>query len=68
MIAISKEIKERLGMKEDEEVEISLEGDQIIIRRLEDPFKVLEDLLGDLTFSRDLRRVAEEEALKEVNG
>ncbi len=67
-IVIPREMREKLRIEEGEELEIRLEGDRIVIKKVESPFKVLEDLLGDLTFSRDLRRVAEEEALKEVGG
>ncbi len=67
-IVIPREMREKLRIEEGEELEIRLEGDRIVIKKVESPLKVLEDLLGDLTFSRDLRRVAEEEALKEVGG
>lgn len=39
-----------------------------MIKKASDPEKVLERLLGDLTFSRELRKSAELEALKEVTG
>jgi hypothetical protein len=32
-----------------------------------DPFKLLEKLLGDLSFDRDLRKVAERQAMKEIS-
>jgi hypothetical protein len=38
-----------------------------VIRKAEDPFKLLERLLGDLSFDRSLREIAERQAMKEVS-
>ncbi|WP_161969834.1 hypothetical protein [Candidatus Methanodesulfokora washburnensis] len=38
-----------------------------MIRKEEDPFKLLEKLLGDLSFDRSLRKVAERQAMKEIS-
>ena len=46
---------------------IGVEGDRAVIRKVRSPEGVLERLLDDLTFSRELRRVAEREALREVS-
>ncbi len=35
-------------------------------RELEDIYKILEELLDNLSFNRELRRISELEALKEV--
>ncbi len=66
-IVLPKNVRKKLGLKEGDKVVITLEKDGILIKKLEDPEKVLEELLGDLTFSRELRRVAERQALKEVS-
>lgn len=55
-----------LGIGEGEELLIYMQGDKIIVEKAGDPFKVLEEILGRLTFERSLRRMAEEEALKVV--
>jgi hypothetical protein len=40
-------------------------GGGIMMR--EDPFKLLERLLGDLSFDRSLREVAERQVMKEIS-
>ena len=65
-IVLPREFRNALGIREGDEVSLSIRGDRIIVERCEDPFKVLEEVLGDLTFDRSLRRVAEEEAMKLV--
>ncbi|MDK2372763.1 MAG: AbrB/MazE/SpoVT family DNA-binding domain-containing protein [Candidatus Korarchaeota archaeon] len=66
-IVLPKNVRKKLGLREGDKVIIILERDGIFIKKLEDPEKVLEELLGDLTFSRELRRIAERQALKEVS-
>ncbi len=65
-IVLPKEFREALGIREGDEVLVSIHGDKIVIERCEDPFKVLEEVLGDLTFDRSVRKAVEEEALKLV--
>ena len=65
-IVLPKEFRDALGIREGDELVLVLEGGKVIIKKAEDPFKVLEEVLGELSFSRELRRVAEEEGLKEV--
>ncbi len=65
-IVIPKEFREAIGIREGEEVRLSLNGNKIIVERIEEPLKVLEEVLGDLTFSRSLRSIAEREALKTI--
>lgn len=67
-IVLPKEFRKALDVKEGDELILTLKGSRIVIEKSEDPFKVLEEVLGDLTFSRELRRIAEKEALKEVEG
>lgn len=66
-ITIPRALREALGVREGDELVIRLSGGKLILEKAEDPFKVLEDILGDLTFSRELRREAEE-ALKALEG
>ncbi len=66
-IVLPKNVRKKLGLREGDKVIIILEKDGIFIKKPEDPEKVLEELLGDLTFSRKLRRIAERQALKEVS-
>lgn len=63
-MVLPKELREALGIKEGDEVLLSIRGGKLIVERCEDPFKVLEEVLGSLTFDRSLRKIAEEEALK----
>ncbi len=65
-IVLPKKFRDALGIREGDELVLVLEGGRVIIEKAEDPFKVLEEVLGELSFSRELRRVAEEEGLKEV--
>ncbi len=65
-IVLPKEFREALNVEEGDELVITLRGSRIIIEKGEDPFKVLEETLEDLTFSRELRRIAEKEALESV--
>lgn len=66
-IVLPRRVREKLGLKEGDKVLFILEKDGVLIKKSEDPEKVLEELLGDLTFSKELRRVAERQALKEVS-
>ena len=63
---LPKEFREALGLREGDELLLSLHGDKIIIEKREDPFKVLEELLEGISFDRSLRKVAEAEAMKIV--
>ena len=65
-IVLPKEFREALGIREGDEVLLSIRGGRLVVEKCEDPFKVLEEVLGDLTFDRSLRRVAEKEALRAV--
>ncbi len=67
-ITIPKSIRENVGIKEGDEVILHVEKGMLIIKKSYDPFKRLEELIGDLTFDRSLRLVAEREALKDVKG
>jgi len=65
-IVLPKEFREILGIQEGDEVLLSVRGDKLVVEKCGDPFKVLEEVLGDLTFNRSLRKIAEKEALKLV--
>ncbi|RLE76688.1 MAG: AbrB family transcriptional regulator [Thermoprotei archaeon] len=67
-IVLPKEFRDALNIREGDELVITLRGSKVIIEKSEDPFKVLEEVLGDLTFSRELRKIAEKEALEMVKG
>ena len=66
-ITLPKEFREALNIKEGDELLLSLHGNRIIVVKCEDPSRVLEEVLGDLTFKRSLRRIAEEEALRSLH-
>ena len=65
-ITIPREVRERLGLRPGERLLVRVQGDSIVIRRAKDPFKVIEDILRDLTFDRSLRYEAEEQVLREL--
>lgn len=67
-IVIPKEFREILKIKGGEELILILKDNKIIVEKAEDPFKVLERILRDLTFNRKLRKVAEKEALRSIKG
>ncbi|AKG38561.1 hypothetical protein MA03_03665 [Infirmifilum uzonense] len=66
-VTIPKRLREILNLREGEEVLLVPEKDGLLIKRASDPEEILERLLGDLTFSRELRKVAEQEALRETS-
>ncbi|MGC9096877.1 MAG: AbrB/MazE/SpoVT family DNA-binding domain-containing protein [Infirmifilum sp.] len=66
-VTIPKRLREILNLREGEEVLLVPEKDGLLIRKASDPEEILERLLGDLTFSRELRKVAEQEALRETS-
>jgi len=65
-IVLPRSVRAALGVKPGDVVVIQLEGDRAVLRKACDPEEVLEKLLGDLTFSRELRRAAERMALEVV--
>lgn len=65
-IVLPRSVRAALGIKPGDLVLVRVEGDQAVLRRARDPEEVLAELLGDLTFSRELRRAAEREALRVV--
>lgn len=67
-IVIPKEIRKALNIKRGSELVLKVENNRIIIEKAINPFKVLENILGEFTFSRGLRRKAEEEAFKQLRG
>jgi len=65
-VLIPKSLRELAGIREGDEVVVSVEGNRLVIEKAEDPWRELAELLGDLTFDRSLRRLAEDAAEKEV--
>ncbi len=65
-ITIPREIREKLGLKPGDHVLVKIQGNSIVITRAEDPFKVIENILGDLAFERSLRYEAEKQAFREL--
>jgi len=63
-ITIPRAVREALGIGK--EVKLVVKGDVAILSKSEDPFETLKEAFKGLTFSREIRRIAEEEALKEV--
>ena len=66
-IVIPKEVREAIGIASGDEVIIKVENNKAILEKAEDPFEKLQELLGDLAFSRKLRKIAEEEGLRQAS-
>jgi len=45
-LVIPKKVRKTLGLKEGDALKIRVEGDQMILEKLEDPFEVLEKVIG----------------------
>ena len=65
-VTIPREIRERLGLKPGDRLLIKIQDDALIMVRLDDPFKVIEMILKNLTFDRRVRQEAEYQALREL--
>ena len=58
-IVLPREIMELLGLSEGDMLEVRLGNGNIVLEPLNDPFKVLEEVLGDFTYNREARLEAE---------
>ncbi len=65
-ITIPKEIRRKLGLRPGDRLLIKVHEGNIILMRPENPFKIIESILKDLTFTRELRSEEEKQALKEL--
>jgi len=65
-VTIPREIRDKLGLKPGERLLVKVQGNSIVLTRAEDPFKIIESILKDLTFERSLRFEAEKQALREL--
>lgn len=62
----SKRIREKVGLKAGNPIEIRAEGDTLIIKPMPDPLQELDGILDtDLTI-KDLKKVAERQIVKEA--
>ncbi|OLS18627.1 MAG: hypothetical protein HeimC3_49050 [Candidatus Heimdallarchaeota archaeon LC_3] len=67
VLIIPKRIREKINLKENEPVEISLDNDKIIIQRISaDPFKKLSQFGKNITFSKEERKKAEKMLMKQI--
>ena len=67
VLIIPKRIREKINLKENEPVEITLDNDKIIIQRISaDPFKKLSQFGKDITFSKEERKKAEKLLMKQI--
>ncbi|MEX0568616.1 MAG: AbrB/MazE/SpoVT family DNA-binding domain-containing protein [Candidatus Njordarchaeota archaeon] len=58
-IILPREIMDLLGLSEGDMLEVRLENGNIVLEPLRDPFKILEEVLGDFTYNRRARTEAE---------
>jgi len=65
-VLIPKSLRDLAGIREGDEVVVEVVGGRIVVEKAGDPWRELAELLGDLTFDRSLRRVAEDAAEREV--
>jgi len=64
-IVIPKEIRRELGIKKGQLIRVISDGKRIILEPIfENPFEIFERILGDFVYSRETRKEAEEELLK----
>ena len=67
-VVIPKEIRERMNLREGEEIKFVLQGGKIFIElRRGDPFERLSEIAGDFEFTRDVKKEAEKAAIKIVS-
>jgi len=65
-ILLPRSVRKALGLKPRDSIVIKVEGDHAILKKAYEPKAILEKLLGDITFIRELRKAAEGEALREI--
>ncbi len=65
-ITLPREVRNQLNLSPGDTLILRTSGGRIILEKASNPFERLANLLGNLTFSRELRREAETEALKDV--
>ncbi len=65
-ITLPKEVRNQLSLSPGDTLILRTSGGKIVLEKASNPFERLANLLGNLTFSRELRREAETEALKEA--
>jgi bifunctional DNA-binding transcriptional regulator/antitoxin component of YhaV-PrlF toxin-antitoxin module len=62
----SKRLREKVGLKAGDPIEIKVKGDTLIVRAAPDPLKELNGILDiDLTI-KDLKKIAERQVVKEA--
>ena len=67
VVVIPKSIRDRVQLKEGEQIKIHTDGIRIIIEpQREDPFEKLERIAGDIRFNRRTRKEAEKYLLDSV--
>ena len=66
-ITLPKEIRKVLNIMPGDELTLYVRGDKIVVEKSMNPFERLGKLLGDISFDRQLRIEAEEEALKDIS-
>jgi AbrB family looped-hinge helix DNA binding protein len=66
-ITIPKDIRETLSLSSNQKLYMVAAGDTLIIKKIpQNPSKSLNEILGDTTFDREVRRRAEEWLLGQV--
>ena len=62
-ITLPSSVRRALNIKPGDELVVEVVGGRVVLERASDPFERLAGILGDLTFDRSLRALAEREAL-----
>ncbi len=65
-ITLPKEVRDQLNLHPGDALVLRTSGEKIVLEKASNPFERLADLLGNLTFSRELRREAETKAIEEA--
>ena len=65
-ITLPKEVRDQLNLHPGDTLVLRTSGGKIVLEKASNPFEKLADLLGNLTFTRELRKEAETKAVEEA--
>ena len=66
-ITLPNSIRSKLHIKPGDELSLTVKGGRIIVEKTGNPFERLARILGDMSFEKEMRIEAEQEAMKEIS-